>query len=570
MSDSEHFHDNHASPDSEQSVGWAWLAALVNPFFLFQAFTEVFTSWLFTRPWRRLSLFLPAIVIVGATIGLIGYGATLSRATLKERYADFATDEMERIKSEEQPDQANESADDQLMKKELTSAFSDMLYRRLMQLDDQNATTRYRVALQLAHGGRLTQARQLMQEIAPPGERGFAPAHTWLAIDMLSRSPKKEGDGAQPLNEKEQAVLMSHLSQAVGWEGSGSALLVIYADLLMRQGKQQQALDVMAKAVQKNPRLRGSLAMMAKGRNKKLAEETTVDAVKSLKATIDAGKATAETYVELTALQLADENYKTALETARTGLNTVGRDNDRLKMLCSEALRLMYRQSIRKTDKGIELNLGLLDAAMKEYPSNPNLSVEIAMLTDMGVEAPPALKALMEEQLANGHATALAHLLLANQQLKEGRLAEAIPHLELSLKQAPNHPITLNNLALALALTDDSQFERAEELIDKAISVNPGNAEFYDSQGEIRLLAGRPLDAIDSLEKAIGIDPSRRHTHELMVKAYRAAGSEDMAVVHEKFLAVNKPVSKKDSASEDKPEPTGDAASKSDEQPPAP
>ncbi len=88
----------------------------------------------------------------------------------------------------------------------------------------------------------------------------------------------------------------------------------------------------------------------------------------------------------------------------------------------------MYRKSIRKTPKGVEFNLGLLDAAMKEFPSNPNLTTEIALLEEMGVEASAELKALMEQQLASGQATALAHLILANQEIKAGRMANAIPH----------------------------------------------------------------------------------------------------------------------------------------------
>lgn len=535
MNDDQRLDDNQ---DGRQSVGWAWLGALINPFFLFQAFTEVVISWLFTRPWKRLCLFLPAIAAVVAAVGLIGYGSLLGREALKVRYAKLVDDELSRIEAE--GPNASESADDQLMVEEQTSAFSDMLYRRLMQLDDRDDRTRYMVARQLEHGGRIGQARQLMRELASDGEGGYAPAHTWLAVDLLARRSAEGSDANKPLSESEHTELMTHLQVATGLPGTGASLLAVYADLLMQQGKEQQALDVMSKAAQKNPQLRGSLAMMAKGRNKKLAEETTVDAVKALNTMIAAGKATVETYIELSALQLAAENPKAALQTATTALNTVGRGNDRLKLLASESLRMMYRQSIRKTDKGVQLNLGLLDAAMREYPTNPNLPAEIAMLTEMGVEAPPALKALMQEQLASGQATAVAHLLLANQELKAGNLKAAIPHLELSLKQAPDHPVTLNNLALALALTDTEQIERSEELIGKALQISPGNAEFYDSQGEIRLVAGRPLDAIESLEKAIGIDPSRRHTHELMVKAYRAAGSEDMAVVHEKFLAAAK------------------------------
>ncbi len=154
----------------------------------------------------------------------------------------------------------------------------------------------------------------------------------------------------------------------------------------------------------------------------------------------------------------------------------------------------------------------------------------------MGVEASSELKSLMQQQLANGQATALAHLILANQEIKAGRMADAIPHLELTVKAAPEHPVALNNLALALALTDSANAKRAEELIDQAVKIDGRNPELFDSQGQIRLIAGRPLDAVDSLEKAIGIDPNRVGTRELVVKAYREAGLEDLAVQQERAL----------------------------------
>lgn len=535
--------------DTEETIGSAWLGALINPFFLFQGLTEVFASWFFTRPWRRMFLIIPVVAILMVAFGVILYGKQRGRREMTLHYASLAETELQRLKTEKVEADANGTSHDadagviparvlgdQLIDQEKTSAYSDMLYRRLMQLDDQDARTRYMVGLQLVHSGRISQARQLMQEISPPGQRGFAPAHAWLAIDLLTRRPREQDGVGSSLTQTEQDDLMEHLREAVSGDKVSTALLSLYADLLLRQGQQTEAIAILSRAAQQDPSLRGRLAMVAKGKNRKLADESAADAIKALQATIDSGKPTPETYLELVALQLSSEQYKVAFDTAREGLTTVARDNDRLKLLSSEALRLMYRQSIHKSDKGVELNLSLLDAAIKEYPANPSLSAEIAMLADMGVEASPSLRSAMEEQLANGQATALAHLLLANQELRGGQLSKAIPHLEISLKQAPNQPVALNNLALALSLTNAGQTERAEQLIDRAIAIVPNNAEFYDTQGEIRLIAGRPLDAVASLERAIGINPSREHTHQLMVKAYRAAGLEEMAVVHETFL----------------------------------
>ena len=54
--------------------------------------------------------------------------------------------------------------------------------------------------------------------------------------------------------------------------------------------------------------------------------------------------------------------------------------------------------------------------------------------------------------LASGKSTAISHLLLAIGHLRR-KLEQALVHLELAHGLAPNNPIILNNLALALART---------------------------------------------------------------------------------------------------------------------
>jgi Flp pilus assembly protein TadD len=300
----------------------------------------------------------------------------------------------------------------------------------------------------------------------------------------------------------------------------------------------------MGKAARKDSNFQSAFAVMARRFNMpKLAEDTAGVAKKTLSEKVRGPEATEQDFFQLCLLQLTDDETEAALETARKGLATQGAESQRLKHLASEALRILYRKSIQHSESGIDLKLTLLDEAMRLCPSNPNLATEIALLGELGIAAPPAFKAALQQQLLNGQATALAHLILANEELRAGRLSDAIPHLELSLRQAPNHPVTLNNLALALARTRAEQLKRAEHLIAQAISINPRNPEYYDTQGEILLLAKRPLDAVESLEKAITIERDRRQTRELMVKAYRAAGMEDLAAQQEKMLATTKPPS---------------------------
>jgi hypothetical protein len=188
--------------EEETSIARSWLSALGHPGMLLHALEEAFNSCISTRPWRRLLLFSPALIVVLAALGLIFYGRSISRASLVKRYGDLAEAEVKRI-TETSNDTNAEDVKPALMAEEKSSSYSDMLYRRLLHLNDQNARTRYVVAMQMVRSKRISQARQLMEEIAAPDGTGYGPAHAWLAIDLLNR---------QPLSKDEQAKLMRHLN----------------------------------------------------------------------------------------------------------------------------------------------------------------------------------------------------------------------------------------------------------------------------------------------------------------------------------------------------------------------
>ncbi len=127
-------------------------------------------------------------------------------------------------------------------------------------------------------------------------------------------------------------------------------------------------------------------------------------------------------------------------------------------------------------------------------------------------------------------------MLLANASIKKGELEQAVPHLEMAAKHSPNAPVVLNNLALALARTKSDSFERCLELLDRALKITGPAAEIFDSQGEVYMHANQPLDAIQSFERAIGMDPGRVKTRQWLINAYEQAGLPAMAETQRKAL----------------------------------
>ncbi len=229
---------------------------------------------------------------------------------------------------------------------------------------------------------------------------------------------------------------------------------------------------------------------------------------------------------------MAQEPVK-ARQTAIMGLKKDA-ENPQLKRLLSESFRLEYLKTIKQTQGITQVNLGLLDAALKADPSNPAVGTEIARLQSIGQDAPPELREALQQQLVSGQTTALTHILLANQLLGKGNLTEAVPHLELALLQAPNTPSVMNNLALAIARLDPTNsLDRAMKLSTAATTADPASGEYLDTLGELKEISGDKLGAVSSYETAIGLDGNRTDTRQKLAKLYRELGMQEMADVQD-------------------------------------
>lgn len=538
--------------DSKES-GWESAVTMAfRPRLLLQGVVEYLMAWSFTRHWLWLFfLYAPVWLLLGTVVGLVSYGASFGNQTLVERYGEWVSDEIpealaevddqattsssseESAKTEpdSQPTSNEVAPEDATDKHEKITGLGDLLLRRLLQLQDSNSRITYLVAAQLARQGRLGQARQMMRRIAPAAGRGFPPAHAWLAVDQLQ--------GQQIHTKEDRERLMKDLEIAAQWSGSGPALVGVYASLLERQGNVGQAMSVLEATKTADTDLEANLriADMAARNDQKTRYDRAAQKIKTeIRKRMEEDTATVTDLTYLSNLFLIEKEPAKARQTAMMGLAKEA-DNPKLKRLLSESFRLEYLTTMKLGESGTQVNLALLDAALKADPSNPAVGAEIARLQSLGQDAPPELRSALKQQLVSGQTTALTHILLANQLLVEGNLTEAIPHLELALLQAPNTPSVMNNLALALARTaPDKEIDRATKLAVAAANAEPTSAEFRDTLGEIKAISGDKLGAVSSYETAIGLDGSRAGTRQRLATLYRELGMKEMAEVQEQEL----------------------------------
>ncbi|MEM7479122.1 MAG: tetratricopeptide repeat protein, partial [Planctomycetota bacterium] len=188
-----------------------------------------------------------------------------------------------------------------------------------------------------------------------------------------------------------------------------------------------------------------------------------------------------------------------------------------------------YVQSVRTNDNGqVEIKLEFLDLAIRADANNANAQQEIARLMLQGSET-PEMKASLLASIANGTASAVTHLIIANYHMTNGNRDKAINNFRIALEKQPNHPIALNNLAFLL-VEDESKQEEALEMIETAISaaVRP-NPSLLDTKGAVQMKMGKFTAAISSFQEAIRWDPLKLVSLENLANCYDELEMDEMA-----------------------------------------
>jgi tetratricopeptide (TPR) repeat protein len=121
---------------------------------------------------------------------------------------------------------------------------------------------------------------------------------------------------------------------------------------------------------------------------------------------------------------------------------------------------------------------------------------------------------------------------------QQGRLNEAIVHLQKAMAIDPNDEAVHNNLGNVLF-----QQGRVDEAIvhyQRALTINPNFAEAHNNMGDAFLQQGRMDEAIAQLQRALAINPNYTEARYNLGNAFRRQGKENEAIAQfQKALAIN-------------------------------
>lgn len=496
-------------------------ALLIHPNDLLHEIQETQFLFFTSRPWPRLLIyFLCLLTIILPPLTLILGGITVPRISLVNYYQRIT--QLEEEKSV--PITASLHNSPQRIQ---TTDFGRALHHRVCQISDSSFDSVLITSLSYLDNDNPLQAKLLLKRIAPSDRHGYPPAHAWLAYCLMS----------EVAGNRLTAETIHHLRHAIAWQGTSPMMRKAYAVYLESRDEYEEALKVLRVATDQSPKFAPSLIAMAIRHNKLSSYEKTISQVhehlRELSNENPDDLAPLTTRIELFLLTEQPDEAMEVLKQARNQIDNTPHWN----RLESEIWRFKYRQSAsNRSDSASTLDISLLSTAIEADPSNPKLEAELNNLSSIGVELTESMKQHLEQTIEQGKATPLTHFIMGNEAVRADNLTAAKTHFEIACKLAPNSPIMLNNLAYALSLGSLSELQRAEKLIDHAVSMSGTNSGIRKTQAEIKLKLSKYADAAATLEKAISHDPNNPSLRELLIQAYRLAGLEDLADSHEVFM----------------------------------
>jgi tetratricopeptide (TPR) repeat protein len=466
-------------------------------FSLFPALWAFAARWLQTRDYRLLWRAVPAIAI--ATVVAIGI---LSRPF----YGKEAMGKHYRLAAEQAiGDQRYEEA---------------ALYcNRLKQMDAMDDATQFRVALVRKEAGDLAGAWSIIDEIAPLDRTGHIPAHLWSAQQLAT--------GQVMLSDAEAVTLAkAHLTRVLEQDDSNLDALNLIVALLIKTREYEEAERHLRTLVELRPTARLQLIQLfdvMKDSDRMRDEAGTLIAHFKLQAPDSFSADVYPIWAQAHAVLDEFEEAETVMQTGRRRFPA----NATLTAAMSRVYTT-WASKLGSYDEDLTRQIEYLSRATALNPSDPMPWAQLAQLTRHEGKTVAQAKALLQPVLATGKAPAEVHLVLGTIAAEANDQKRAKMHFEAAIKQNPQGPVALNNLAWVFLQSGDS-LERAEELATMALELSPKNKQFLDTRGRVRMKLQRWQDAIADFESVLEQDQDDNlQVLNLMAEAYTKMGFPDI------------------------------------------
>ncbi len=513
--------DLNDGPHEPNRVSTWFHSIWISPVDLAGEFLDLCAFWRRTRNWRNISALLPVILLAVTLSSLVALGKLSDPIVKTMWYEQRASKELALATSQRtDTESAEQAASDQSLKR--LPEVVDMLFRRVLQLNQNNTFARFYVADQMTRYGSLGIARQIMESLAPTPRGGFPKAHAWLAADLIERGQKGEAIDFETLKH--------HLKRGTAAEDTSPVLLLVYSQLLQQENKTAEAQEFLKRAAKFDPKLLLSAIAVYTEHSQPVQARATADLlverVKDKK-----GEKAEDNMVLAAQAYVLTNRIDNALEVLQAGVKQVPQSL-KLTRALSDAFRLKFQASWVRSNNEVQVNLDFLDAAVALDPTNIAIQGDLSALAQLGIMKSDETINALRVQIATKGSSFVARLLLAESSFRRGDVAGAINDYEVILAELPRMTIALNNLAMLYTKVVPPRLDESLKLIDRAIGISPSLSEFHDSRGDILAALKRKEESIASYELALETSTQRIRTREKLIAIYEELSQNDQAQLH--------------------------------------
>lgn len=510
-----------SSDEHEPSPFSTWFRSVwISPVDLAGETLDLVAFWKKSRRWQAVLAILPVVLVVFVLGAFVATGKLASNESKVMWYANRANEELKLVDS--QKSDAEDPEDPEQPKVDTSSKrlpeLIDMLFRRVLQLNQNNKIAKFYVANQMTRFGSRGSARQIMESLAPMTSNGYPKAHAWLAMDLVERGQKGESINIE--------TLKYHLKRGTVTDEVSPSLLVVYSQLLQQENKTAESQEFLKRAAQFEPKL--LLNSIVTYNQSGLPAQATATADLLVEKAKDKRGDQEDNIVLAAQAYVLTNRIDKALEVLQIGLRQFPQSS-KLGRALSDAFRLKFRATAGRVNNEVQVNLEYLNAAIALDPTNISIQEELNALAQLGVGQNDGTVEKLRMQIAVQGTSFAARLLLAEASFRHDDISSAINDYEVVLAELPRMTLALNNLAMMFTKTVPARLDEALQLIDRAVAISPSVAEFYDSRGDILDALNRKADAVSSYLLALEKSPQRIPTREKLIGLYEMLSQSEQA-----------------------------------------
>jgi tetratricopeptide (TPR) repeat protein len=485
-------------------VAILWLTWLLRPvWYPFAAFGNFVVAWAATRPVKKLLWGIPALALILPIAVAAGFGYFGGERYIAARYRLAV----------------KKSLDEKDYQK------ARLFERKLAQLGVDTKLSEFHTAQALERDGRMLEAYDRMQRLAPLDAPGYPQAHFWIIQRLMA-------DKIELPEAEVHRLVGAHLNYLESMSAKDPQLNVIRAVWLSQENRLNEAAMLLEPLLHRIPsaaieHFRISLAV----KNDSDSRQDAAAIREHMQRQIRNG----------TTLTSNDYQYWATAEELLGSSSRFGdvlRDwvkNDPENQLARRSLAAHYLrefdQIVRSPDPDPQELVDRVHDAFELDDVPDDVKQRIALLYQQRHMDPAVSKFFDRLFESQDLAPALAETLgTAAAVLGEWKRAQAC--LEQALAGDNQNHIAWNNLACVKLQQPHEPLDEALVAVEKALAIDPDNFRYRETRGQILLKLGQPTAAVADLEFALNAMPGTPAIHRSLSVAYDALGDSSLASFH--------------------------------------